>query len=223
MELDKLFTELWQNLYKSFIFYIPERLMPDLDNKDALNMVILIDNQGFDSELNDQVCNHVILGKSMVLNENIFKLIDISERLKKEQFNFFLDKYLEHINFVVYVSDWMQKHVEDDIKDLRSETIQAFESQIHVFLKHVEDLKSHIIIPDQALPNQEVNVFEFIENDLTDIKKALNINSDSPNTIIEKAIEPVPIKSKKKLPLLTDEEAEAFLLESIFNIKFFIK
>jgi len=63
-----------------------------------------------------------------------------------------------------------------------------------------------------------VNVSEFIERDLLDIKKALNINEDSSSQIPKKVIEELPIKAKKILPLLTDEEAEIFLLETIFNI-----
>ena len=218
MELEKVFKELWQNLYKPFVFYIPKRLMPELDNKDALDMVILIDNQGFDSELKDQLCNHVILGKSMVLNENIFKLIDLNERLKEKQFQFFLEKYLEHVNFVVYISNWMYEHLQQDIKDLQEDTIQAFESQVNVFKRHVEDLRTHIIIPDQVLSSKTVNVSEFIERDLLDIKKALNINEDSSSQIPKKVIEELPIKPKKILPLLTDEEAEIFLLETVFKI-----
>lgn len=218
MELEKVFKELWQNLYKSFVFYIPKRLMPELDDNKALDTTVLIDSQGFDSQIKDQLCNHIILGKSMVLNENIFKLIDLSERLKEKQFQFFLEKYLEHVNFVVYISDWMHEHISHDIKDLKADTRQAFESQVNVFKQHVEDLKTHIIIPDLVLSSKTVNVSEFIERDLLDIKKALNINEDSSSQIPKKNIKELPIKPKKILPLLTDEEAETFLLETIFNI-----
>jgi hypothetical protein len=219
MELEKVFTELWQNLYKPFVFYIPKSFMPELDGNKALNTAVLIDRQGFDSEIKDQLCNHIILGKSMVLNENIFKLIDLNERLKEKQFQFFLEKYLEHVNFVVYISDWMDKHVEQDMNGLKLDTIQAFESQFNVFKQHVEDLRTHIIIPDQVISSKPVNVSEFIETDLLDIKKALNINEDSSNEIPKKVIKEVSLKTKKILPRLTDEEAEIFLLETIFNAK----
>lgn len=219
MELEKVFTELWQNLYKPFVFYIPKSLMPELDGNKALNTAVLIDSQGFDSEVKDQLCNHVILGKSMVLNENIFKLIDLNERLKENQFQFFLEKYLEHVNFVVYISNWMHEHLQQDIKGVREDTIQAFGSQVNVFQQHVEDLRTHIIIPEEELSSKTVNVSEFIETDLLDIKKALNINGDSSDEIPKKVIEEVSIKPKKILPVLTDEEAEMFLLETIFNAK----
>jgi hypothetical protein len=153
------------------------------------------------------------------LNENIFKLIDLNERLKEKQFQFFLEKYLEHVNFVVYISDWMDKHVEQDMNGLKLDTIQAFESQFNVFKQHVEDLRTHIIIPDQVISSKPVNVSEFIETDLLDIKKALNINEDSSNEIPKKVIKEVSLKTKKILPRLTDEEAEIFLLETIFNAK----
>jgi len=215
MELEKVFKVLWQNLYKPFVFYIPKRLMPELDGNKALNTVFLIDSQGFDNELKDEFSNHLIQSKSMVLNENIFKLIDINERLKKEQFQFILKKYLEHVNFVFYVSDWMGKHVTEDVKDLRAETKEAFQSQVNVFLKHMEELKSHIIIPNQALPKEGIHVIEFIENDL---KEILNFrkNSDSSKGIENK--EASIVKPKKKSVLLTDEDAEVFLLESVFGV-----
>lgn len=221
MELDKLFTELWHKLYKPFIFYVPESIIPEGDNTDFCNIIILLDNKGFDSELKDQLSNHKMIAKQAVLNDNIFRLIEKSGSLKDEQFQFFLEKYMEHVHFVVYVSDWMQKHVEADIKDLREETKNAFQSQANVFSKHLEDLKSKILPQGQIAPKQEVNVFKFIENDLSDIKKALNLNKDSKGKIdtVENKNVPTAKKAKKKPPLVTDEAAEAFLLESVFNIE----
>mgnify|MGYP000091332129 CR=1 FL=1 len=220
MELDKLFTELWKNLYKSFVFYIPSRLLPDLEHNKALNTVVLIDSKGFDSELlNDESSHYQILGKAMILNDNIFKLIDQSERLPKHKFDFFLEKYLEHVNFVLYVSNWMENNIEIDISDLREETKKSFKSQTQVFLKHVEDLKSHIILPNKSLEKQKVNVLKFIENDLTDIKNVLNLNSVKPNDSVENVATKTSIKNKNKLPLITEEDAEDFLLETVFQIR----
>ncbi len=229
MELDKLFIELWHNLYKPFIFYIPKSLIPE--EKKVLwqekkidvyfNTVILIDSKGFDSELQEQLSNHKMMAKSMVLNENMFKLIEKSGSLKEEQFSFFLAKYMEHVNFVVYVSDWLQRNVVADIKGLREETKNAFQSQADVFLKHLEELRSKILTTGQTIPKQEVNVLEFIENDLAEIKNALSLNKDSESTngAIERDKVTPTNKPKKTLPLLTDQEAETFLLETVFNIK----
>ena len=219
MELDKLFTELWKNLYKPFVFYIPLRLMPDLEPNEVLNTVIFIDSKGFDSELKEASSHHHILSKAMILNDNIFKLIDQSERLPKHKFDFFLEKYLEHVNFVLYVSNWMENNIEIDISDLREETKKSFKSQTQVFLKHVEDLKSHIILPNKSLEKQKVNVLKFIENDLTDIKNVLNLNSVKPNDSVENVATKTSIKNKNKLPLITEEDAEDFLLETVFQIR----
>ncbi len=221
MELDKLFTELWHNLYKPFLFYIPKDIVPKGDDTDICNIIILLDDKGFDSELKDQLSNHKMLAKHAVLNGNMFRLIEKSASLKEAQFQFFLEKYMEHVYFVVYVSDWMQRHVEADIKDLREETKAAFQSQATAFLKHLEDLKSKILSPGQTMPKQEVNVLKFIENDLSEIKNALNLNKDSKDKTgtIENENIPIVKKAKKKTPLMTDEAAEAFLLESVFNVR----
>ena len=221
MELDKLFTELWHNLYKPFIFYVPKSIIPEGDNTNFCNIIILLDNKGFDSELKDQLSNHKMIAKRAVLNDNIFKLIEKSGSLKDEQFKFFLEKYMEHVHFVVYVSDWMQRHVEIDIKDLREETKKAFQSQAAAFLKHLEDLNSEILGTGLTILKQEVDVLKFIENDLWDIKNALNLNNDSKVKIDKAEKENVSTakKAKKKRPLLTDADAEAFLLESVFNVQ----
>ncbi|SFD31847.1 hypothetical protein SAMN04489722_107141 [Algibacter lectus] len=220
MELDKLFTELWKNLYKPFVFYIPLRLMPDLKHNEVLNTVIFIDSKGFDSELKEAPSHHYILSKAMILNDNIFKLIDQSERLPKQQFEFFLEKYLEHVNFVLYASNWMKNHVEIDISDLKEETKKSFKSQTEIFLQHVKDLESHIVLPKKIIENQEVDVSRFIKSDLSDIKNALNIKLDleAPKTSLKKD-EPTSIKIKKKLPLICEEVAEDFLLETVFHIR----
>ena len=221
MELDKLFTELWHNLYKPFIFYVPKSIITEGDNTNFCNIIILLDNKGFDSELKDQLSNHKMIAKRAVLNDNIFKLIEKSGSLKDEQFKFFLEKYMEHVHFVVYVSDWMQRHVEIDIKDLREETKKAFQSQAAAFLKHLEDLNSEILGTGLTILKQEVDVLKFIENDLWDIKNALNLNNDSKVKIDKAEKENVSTakKAKKKRPLLTDADAEAFLLESVFNVQ----
>ena len=227
MELDKLFIELRQNLYKPFIFYIPKSLIPE--EKKALwkeekyavyfNMVTLIDSQGFDSELKEKASYHKMMIKSAVLDENMFMLIEKNGSLKEEQFRFFLAKYMEHVNFVVYISDWMSRNVVIHIKDLSEETKNSFQLQAQVFLKHFEDLRSNILTTRQVIPKKEVNVLEFIENDLVEIKDALNLSKDSKSTYkaIEFNKELPPRKLKKILPLLTDEEAEEFLLKTVFN------
>lgn len=231
MELDKLFIEIRNNLYQPFIFYIPKSLIPKdkkllwENEKYAIyfNNVILIDKKGFDYELKEKPSYKEMMVKVSVLNENIFKLIEINRSLNEGQFSFFLEKYVEHVNFTVFVSDWMKKNVETQIRDLKEETKNSFLLQAEVFLKHLEDLKSALIVPKQkVIVKNEIDVLDFIENELVEIKNALNLNKGlSVNRNHPENNNKTIVKGpKKKLPLITVDEAEMFLLETVFNIKY---
>ncbi|MGR7813386.1 hypothetical protein [Lacinutrix undariae] len=221
MELEKLFDKLWKTLYKPFIFYIPKQLFPDTDDEAYFNLIIFIDSEGYDSELKEQLTNYKILSKDMTLAENIFKLIDVRHRLSKTQFDFLLEKYMGHVNFLVLVSQWMQNNVCADVKILREETENAFYSQATMFLKHFDDIQSKVLQMEAPIVKEQIDVLKFIKSDLSDIKSALSLNKET-----EKIIKPLEVKNKprvtrakKKQPLITKEAAETFLLETVFNIK----
>lgn len=220
MELEKLFDKLWKTLYSPFIFYIPKHLFPDSDDESYFNLIIFIDSEGYDSELKDQLSNYKIISKDMTLAKNILKLIDVQNGLSKTQFNFLLEKYMGHVNFLVIVSQWMKNHVCEDVKILRKETENAFYSQATLFSKHFDDIQSKVLQLEAPIVKEQIDVLKFIENDLSDIKANLSLSKGTEKVVkaLEVKKKPTVAKTKKTRPPLTNEEAEAFLLETVFNI-----
>lgn len=218
--LFKTFEKLRLNLYKPLIFYIPRSIIPD-DKKEYFkasrfnnyfNNVIIINQKGFDYQLKDQPSLYHIMGKQGMLDENIFNLLDKKETLNEYQFDFLLSKYLIQINFYVLISEWFNRNMTLHIENLSDEVKNSFKLQYEIFSKHLEQLKSNYFIKGKINLEHNTNIVELIENEFPELN---NIFIDSSKNESKKN---KTIKVPKKPPILTDNQAENFLLKTVFKV-----
>lgn len=219
--LFKTFEKLRLNLYKPLIFYIPRSIIPD-DKKEYFkasrfnnyfNNVIIINQKGFDYQLKDQPSLYHIMGKQGMLDENIFNLLDKKETLNEYQFDFLLNKYLIQINFYVLISEWFNRNMTLHIENLSDEVKNSFKLQYEIFSKHLEQLKSSYFIKEKINSQHNINIVELIENEFPELN---NIFIDSSKNEFKKKII-IKVTNKKAL-VLTDKEAEEFLLKTVFKV-----
>ena len=223
MGLEELFEELQMKLYKPFIFYIPSSVIPEEKNfefQDAkyavyFNNVILIDSKGFDKELKAEPSYYEMMTKKASLDKNLFKLLEKKEALEVNQFEFLLEKYLEHLNFCVYVSEWLSTNLVNHITCYSEETKNTFKLQSDTFANHFRDVKSKLLITDR-FKNKPIDVLNFVQNKVPVVNNTLK-------TIIPEDQELKPDKeikkrSKKQMPSLDNEQVEDFLLRTVFNM-----
>jgi len=156
-----------------------------------------------------------LLSKKDLLANNILRLIEINEKGKKESFNFLLDKYASRIKGWEYIYDWLNNNAENNIVDLNASNKALLQFQLDITKVHLREIESRFGISDNIPSEQPENIF--IENkDLVftngktvhDIVKEKNDNSELVN------------KSKKRKTLISNEDADKYLLKTIFNIQF---
>jgi len=222
MSLDKTFNKLKLNLLRPFTFYVPKDLIPESKQdlwkgekyQPYFNNAILIDHQGFDYELKEEPSFYEILHKQSNLDENLFVLLEKSGKLKSQQFQVLMDKYLLHLNFYVHVSQWMYNNIKLYIENASEETINSFKLQCDTFRKHYDQVLSDIYMVNNAeKPEPKMDVLEFVENNVSEYTEIL---SDTKG----QETEPIPQQEtkKKQAVILTEAEADDFLLRTVFHI-----
>ena len=103
MNLDKIHSQLIDNLYKPLIFYIQESIIPETkkgmefhaNQEHILNKIIVIDNDGNNYEFELKPNSFGLLGKNNLLDKNLFQLLEQKGQLKPFQFEVLLKKYME--------------------------------------------------------------------------------------------------------------------------------
>ena len=219
--LFETFETLRLNLYKPLIFYIPRSIIPEDKKeyfeaprfKDYFNNVIIINQKGRDYELKDQPSFYQIMLKQGMLDENIFNLLDKKETLNENQFDFLLSKYLIQINFYVLISEWFNRNMKLHIDKISDEVKSSFKLQYEVFFKHLEQLKSSYFIKEKIHSQHNTNIVELIENEFPELKEIF-ANKSKNELQKRKLIKAV----KKKTPIVTDKQAEEFLLDTVFKV-----
>ncbi len=234
MALEKTFNKLRINLYKSFIFYIPKNIFPaeqlDLieDVDQFLDKVIVINEYGAIYELTNQPFLVSILQKQKLLDANLFKLLDREAKLKNTQFDFFIKKYLELVNVCLYISRWLNNNVESSKLEMSVDVKNAFQFQYNFFQKHFDQINQHFNSTEKAIPQAPQDIAQFIENNFKELKESLTSHYDDKGVMIdnkagkELQVEDLP-KSKQrqkkvKPVLITEREAESFLLKTVFDL-----
>lgn len=221
MSLEKKFLSLQENLYKPFLFFIPESIIPK-DKKEFIEMrelvnffnkVVLIQNNGAAYELKEKPKLLQLLTKSSYLEKNIFALLDYKANLKAFQFDYLLQKYIVQLKFYVLISSWMDENLNTHITDVKDNISAYFSIQKTTFLQHKKSLKKTFLLNEFSFLTPE-EIVASIQKDIPPIPlfdKTTNLVKTQVNKETNK---------QKKPPLITDEEADRLLLKTVFSVRF---
>lgn len=214
-------SELIHRLYKPLIFYLPRKIWADVDDKflnkefdTVFNTVILMRENGDNHALNNSASAFCILGKAASLDKNIYDLLDLKVKLTSEAFQFLSEKYSLSVAFYNHVSHWMLEHVKDDILDCSEETINSFEIQKVAFAKHWDYIQMHFSVPDHI--NNYFDSIQLTTENISKIPDFITGGRVQKERIFENLVKP---KINKKKVLITPQEAETFLLKTVFNVQ----
>ena len=219
--LNKIHEELISRLYKPLIFYIPRKFWLELDSEkwndtkfdQVFDTVVLIKSDGSNQILNSDPSNYYILAKTVELNKCTFKLLDMKSRLNKSSFKFLIENYCQYIFFYRRISTWMLENVQNDIKSINKETLLSFEIQKKAFDKHWNYVNENFV--SIAKMKQDRFNSKLTSKDFKTINALINNPSE---TNFDKLSKSKKYKKEKKI-LITEQEAEDFLLKTVFNIK----
>lgn len=226
--LDEIYDSIGKNFFRALIVYLPKNvinLIADKSKKEDLkkiaNKVFVIEKSSHNYFIEKgQHCVIHVLPKTVLLDDNIYKLIQYKEEHKEELFKFILEKYMEQLSVYLYVCKWMRDNVSDDIIELEGEVYEAFKLQYDIFNRHQEQVKKRF----------NVSSTEMISNNLSNIReegfKTLShqFKDVRLKTIFKGGLTANDLKIKRKLDLQdlkkkTGEIADALILGQVFGIK----
>ncbi|RSK40401.1 hypothetical protein [Mangrovimonas spongiae] len=199
--MKETFNTLRNNLTRSYIFYVPSKVYDDVQRtqlKDMIpyhltNTIVYMDDDRKTIEDISEFNKVEIISKNSLFDENIFTLIDAQSKLSAPQFKHLINKYWEHVETHTYLTNLMYTHLSEYIKDASKNVSDMFLLQKDYFSTH------H-----------------------TEIKRTFGalLTSRFTNALISYNKKPVQTKKQKpkKPQIISDEDADVFLLETVFNI-----
>ncbi|WP_412983897.1 hypothetical protein [Pontimicrobium sp. IMCC45349] len=223
--MNHIFYAIRDNLLRSYIYYIPDSLFENINKtayknlikKTDLNKVSYFDEDRIGSTNLSNINTIDFVTKSKYLQENILQLFKAKETINAIEFQFVLDAYKEHLGIHTFLTEQMAKHLKTYIKNVTPTIENLFQKQAQDFAKHFQQMTVHFGAIEKPQFSDKNIVERFKEKFSQPLAEKLEfpkINTvDTP--IIKKEKKP-----RKKQPIITNEEADNFLLETVFNVDF---
>ncbi|RIA09387.1 hypothetical protein OE09_1219 [Flavobacteriaceae bacterium MAR_2010_72] len=219
--MNEIFKSLRNNLAKSYIFYIPDKLynvfqrtpIKDLVSYEATNRVAYVDRNG-DTTTNEDLFKRLdIFAKYNIFEENVIILLEAQSKLDTDLFQYLLDKYWELLDSHTYITGLLFEHISNYIQNVPEPIKSLFDLQRDVFLTHHNKMRNTFT----SLKSKYIGVDS--KGAFMGKFEGLGSNHKTSDTISVQKSTISKTPKPKKPPLITDTEADAFLLESVFNIK----
>lgn len=241
--LELFFDELVKTLLQDFLFYIPGEIIPEnvvvqltrRNSEEIFDTFLGVDTNNGLYEYEFESFNERLFEKHSSLEGNIFQIGEKHAEISPGQFEQLLYKYYEQVEFYVFVSNWLIQNV-DAFKTGEEflEISASLRFQSDYLNKHLEELLEHFFDGKELFVKLEFSKQELMEYYIPDVvsrfarqNKVLNENVRSGSDIQKsEALEHstaqktgVPTKKTKRKLIITEEQADRFILETVFHIK----
>ncbi|MBD0831653.1 hypothetical protein [Aestuariibaculum sediminum] len=208
--MNDIFKTIRDNLTRSYIFYIPDTIYNEFQQTEFKDLVppgaintIAFRNRKEEITADETKFSRVeIATKYNLFEENLFLLLDAQEKLTESQFQFLMNKYWEHLDIHVNITYLMYVNLGKYFVNLSENVRSLFKLQFDAFKVHHSEIKTKFSKLIKGSPFEE------------------KTRGFSANTYLTTQTKKTPVlKPKpKKQQLISDADADAFLLESVFNI-----
>ena len=239
--LEKFCNKLFSGLLEEFIFFIPNTVFFS-EQLEAQNLsefrkyfqkVIYMDNMQGPLMYTSKSKGPDMLIKAELLNKNIISLIEKSGHLSKSNFNYVNKKYVDQVRGLSFISNWMNDQDRlKGVEGIETKTKTSFQLQSELFERHLDELNTTFEIEEtetkkyiDILNDLELQVPRLIEQikqvgdtQSNQIEIITQLVQSSQSDVIIETKEAIPPKKQKRI-LISDDEAEEFLLESLFGLR----
>jgi hypothetical protein len=232
--LEKTYNKLAFSLWTDLIFYYTEKMLVeekindlDIDISNYLGKFLITNfDNGF--SIDDVIKDSTkILNKGNILSKNMFELLSIKSSLKTHEFDYILEKYHTVAEYHFYITDWLVKNLDKKMSNKVDKTMSGlFKIQLSISKNHFEELIKHFYPTKDLIPKGIFNIMEMIKELFPNLLEKFSI-SDAQSASVTVKIDVAKDKKAnikvdkptKKKPLITNEEADIYLLENIFNVR----
>lgn len=184
-----------------------------MEYSDILNKLTVIKEDGAMYFLKRSAILYYVSQKSSYLDKNSFQLLECKKSLTEEEFKFITSKYKEQLTFIISATEWLEENVSTFIDNVDNDIKISFNIQRETVLKHAEKVNQitkfqiQLNPKDQSLEELLDTNQELLKNVLQNSKTSINVESKQPTSP----------KRKKKTKPITNEEAEQYLIDTIFK------
>ncbi|WMI64770.1 hypothetical protein RBH94_11945 [Aestuariibaculum sp. YM273] len=234
-ELQETYLELLKHLWVEFVFYIPDtpifiEALKHIDlftNKRHFNTVFVLDYYKGPIFLKEDRDNSKTILKNAALEQNIFELLKKRGELETYEFNYILEKYLEQIEALSYIANWLAENLitfikyDSNISGLFKLQQTNYQAHLNTFIQHFSSKKGIGKDHNPDLENLLKAHYTNLKNVISKGQK-VELNSslqEDKLTDTETTQNTTKIRSKiKKQPLISQDEAEISILKSVFKV-----
>ena len=126
-------------------------------------------------------------------------------------------KLLKNLNIYDLIAQWLNSNLATSIPNVKADEKHIFELQAHLFNLHTKEIYQNFGFLDIPPVINETDILHHFDTSFQTNYKQLKTPT-SGDLKISQAKPAIKPKKEKKI-LVTDEEADAFLLETVFNVK----
>ena len=237
-DLNEIINKLNLGLVYCSIGYVPQRFINLINKNDdelflgMVNKIIIIDKKGFEKQPTITEV-FMLMGKSSLLNQNIFYLNNLKQQHNKDNFNYILDKYVDYLNGAIYIAEYYSNNIEIDIPEAESNVMSSFKNQYHYLMKHKEEFNSKFMrynftkpdlnswlnqnnlnnlkdtFPNSKIPQLKVEDFK---------KRQQTLNTNTITKEVKKSKAQLKKEILQAIKHKTNQEAEQYILKTVFNV-----
>lgn len=146
-DLNSKYTELTNEIFRNFIFYIPMSILdmeefkklPD-ETKSVIDRITYID-EDLNFIYENSLGFSTLLLKSGKLKNNCFKLIEYKETLSASSFNFLSENYLKQLETYAFFSNQLSLYFEKNSPEKDANTLALFNCQSINFNSHIVEVE----------------------------------------------------------------------------------
>lgn len=236
--LEILYKNLISRLWEELLFFIPEDEISNdfLENHEEIkfekfrNKIIVIDYYKGPTLYETDRDNNLITLKSSTLKKSTRQLLNAKANFNEQEFSYILELYYEQVECLYFITNWLNKNI-TQVLPQEDTILGLFKIQYNFHKSHFETILKQFYPDRQSLPKGNFNIGKSLWSSFPHVSKLFYIR-DTQNVIPgvsnlqEKLHENLPTSTNKKtqrsknkkLPLISDSEAETILLQRIFNI-----
>ncbi|MGB3608521.1 MAG: hypothetical protein WA775_14455 [Psychroserpens sp.] len=207
-----------RQLMKLLVFYVPYELFQNLteneiklfeENLIFKTIYIYKDKQDI-IKYENPILAMDIFGKSKLYEDNTFRLLQLKDNMSKNAFDYVFRKYLNKLDGFNYIVKWLYLNLPSNFSQLAKSDIALFKFQSDSCENHLKELKSLFNSKDTNVPYNLKKIL--IENKGVFSQVSNSVDDNSEKLTTKRKVNEKPKK------LITDHEADIFLLKTIFNV-----
>lgn len=208
-----IYDKIFIRLFYPMLLYLPKYLTDVFKVNKKLNVfenlvgiLFCFENEDYNFVLDDNSNLVFLMNKAKYIERNMFDLIDAKETLKSKQFQFLLTKYKTQVDLWTFASALLQKDIETTTSALFVQNKGYINYQATILQQHQNNLEEHFEECERTIDD-----FDLKSLLLKNIEKEKNKATENQQKSNKKP-------RLKKQPIISDSEADAYLLKHVFKV-----